>query len=437
MLRRGRAPVLLALVLVQAAAACSAGGTAPRVTYGPDIVIGVPLAATGNLADEGALAHRGYDLWLDWVDGARGGLQVGGVRHRLRLDYQDDGSQPAADGQLAASMVAGNRVRFLLGPYGASNVAEVAAVADRAHVPMVSANGSSSSIFGRGYRYVFGIQTPAARDLQVVFDMAAALRPRPATVAMLSADDAYSEEVAAGAVADATARGFHVVLDQTYPDGSTELAGVLARVKALSPDIVVDSGHLVEAVALNKAAKDLRLAAKLIVYTVGPAVPNFVQTLGSDADYTVTGSQWTAAAMYRPDYYLTAEQYVAAYHRKFATQDDPSSQVADATAAGLALGRAIEQAGSLDPDRVRGALAALDVMTFFGRLKFDASGQNMYKPMMVEQVQGGRPRTVWPLELAGAPARYPVPSWAVRTGTPDPAPQPVELPATGMPMRDP
>ncbi|TMC11016.1 MAG: hypothetical protein E6J41_07095 [Chloroflexi bacterium] len=131
---------------------------------------------------------------------------------------------------------------------------------------------------------------------------------------------------------------------------------------------------------------------------------------------------------------MTSDQYVAAYQRKYATRDDPSSQVADATAAGLALERAIEEAGSVDPDRVRDELASLDVMTFFGRLKFDATGQNVYKPMLVEQIQSGRPRTVWPLELAGSPAQYPVPTWAVRTGTPDPAPQPVKLPATGMPV---
>jgi branched-chain amino acid transport system substrate-binding protein len=431
MLRRERALVVSALSLVLVG--CGTGPVASPVTFGPDVVIGVPLAATGNLAVEGAMARQGYDLWRDWVNGAHGGIQVAGVRHRVRLEYQDDTSQPDLDGQFAERMVADDGVRFLLGPYGASNVAAAAAVADRNHVPLVSANGSSSAIFSRGYRYVFGVQTPAARNLQVVFDMAAALRPRPTTVAMLSADDGFSEEVAAGALDDARARGFRVVFDQSYPNGSTSLAGLLAQAKARNPDVVVDSGHLLEAVALNKAAKDLRLAAKLLVFTVGPAVPNFVQTLGSDADYTVTGSQWTAAARYRPDYYLTSEQYVAAYRRRFGTAADPNYQVADATAAAVALERAIEQAGSLDPERVRDALASLDVMTFFGRIKFDVNGQNIYKPMMVEQIQSGRPRTVWPLELAGVPAQYPLPTWAARTGTPDPTPQPVKLPATGMP----
>ncbi|HSR22091.1 MAG TPA: amino acid ABC transporter substrate-binding protein [Candidatus Eisenbacteria bacterium] len=416
---------------------CSMGSmsNAPAPKYGDDIVIGLPLAATGNLVQEGGMARQGYDLWLDWVNGTRGGIEVAGVRHRVRLDYQDDTSKPDVDGQLAEKMITDDKAQFFLGPYGASNTAAAAAVADRHHVPLVSANGSARSIFSKGYRYVFGVQTPAEKNLQVVFDLAGTLNPKPATVAMLSADDSFSVEVAKGALDYATAKGLQVVFSQQYPNGSTNLAGLVAQAKAKSPDIVVNSGHLLEAVAVNKAARDLRFSAKMFVYSVGPTMPNFVQSLGKDADFVVTGSQWTAQAQYKPDYYLSETQYVAAYRKKYNTQDEPNYQVADATAAGVALERAIERAGSLDPDRVRDSLASLDLMTFFGRIKFDASGQNVFKPMMVEQIQSGRRQTVWPLEVSGASAMYPAPTWAVRTGTPDPTPPPAKLPATGVEPR--
>jgi branched-chain amino acid transport system substrate-binding protein len=410
---------------------CSMGSSAPTPKYGDDVVIGLPLAASGNLSQEGSMARQGYDLWLDWVNGTRGGIEVAGVRHRVRIDYQDDGSKPDQDAQLAERMITQDGVRFMLGPYGASNTAAAAAVADKHHVPLISANGSAHSIFSKGYRYVFGVQTPAEKNLQVVFDLAGTLNPKPATVAMLAADDSFSVEVAKGALDYAAGRGLRLVFNQTYPSGSTDLAGLVAQAKATNPDVVVNSGHLLEAVAVNKAAKDLRFSAKLFVYSVGPTMPSFVQSLGKDADFVVTGSQWTAAAQYRPDYYLTEAQYVAAYRKKFNTQDEPNYQVADATAAGVALERAIEKANSLDPDRVRDALASLDLMTFFGRIKFDTNGQNVFKPMMVEQIQSGRRQTIWPLEVSGVNAQYPAPTWAIRTGTPDPAPPPAKLPATG------
>jgi branched-chain amino acid transport system substrate-binding protein len=435
-MRRGERLVVLSVASL-AILGCSmqSMSSQPQATYGSDIVIGVPLAVTGNLSQEGAMAKQGYDLWLDWVNGARGGIEVQGIRHRVRLDYRDDTSLPEVDGQLAEQMLAEGRDQFLLGPYGASNTAAAADVAERHRVPLVSANGSARSIFSRGDRYVFGVQSPATQSLPVVLDLAATLNPRPTTVAMLSADDSFSMEVARSALDYATSRGFQVVFDQQYPSGSTDLAALVAQAKAAGPDVVVNSGHLLEAVAVSKAARDLRLSAKMFVYTVGPTLPSFQQALGADADFVVTGSQWTPAARYQPDYYLTSAEYVAAYRAKFGTAAEPSYQVADATAAAVSLERAIERADSLAPERVRDALASLDLMTFFGRIRFDASGQNVYKPMMVEQIQSGHPQTVWPLEVAGAHALYPAPTWAIRTGTPDPAPpaEPPKLPATGMP----
>ena len=73
----------------------------------------------------------------------------------------------------------------------------------------------------------------------------------------------------------------------------------------------------------------------------------------------------------------------------------PAYQVASATAAGLALQRAIEREDSLDPERVRNALASLDLVTFFGRIKFDEHGQNVSKTVVIEQIQDGKLATVW------------------------------------------
>jgi branched-chain amino acid transport system substrate-binding protein len=112
--------------------------------------------------------------------------------------------------------------------------------------------------------------------------------------------------------------------------------------------------------------------------------------------------------------YLTVPEYVMAYRRMFRTLDEPAYQVADSTAAGLALQRAIQNVGTLDPRRVRDALANLDMMTFYGRIKFDGHGVNVYKPMVVEQIQRSRERTVYPPEVADARPAYPTPPWDLR-----------------------
>lgn len=128
---------------------------------------------------------------------------------------------------------------------------------------------------------------------------------------------------------------------------------------------------------------------------------------------------------------MSSEDYVAAYRRKFNVAE-PTYATADATAAGIALQVAIQRAESLDPTRVRDALSSLDVNTFYGLIKFDDHGQNIYRSMLVEQIQNGQRLTVWPPELATATPQHPTPTWTVRGNLPPEAPA-AKLPGTGHP----
>ena len=106
--------------------------------------------------------------------------------------------------------------------------------------------------------------------------------------------------------------------------------------------------------------------------------------------------------------------YVKAYETKYKSTEPPDYHVAESTAGCLAFQKAIENAGSLDPTKVRDALAALDVMTFFGQIKFDSRGINIYKPMVVEQIQHGTHYTVFPASVANGQPQYPTPTWSSR-----------------------
>jgi branched-chain amino acid transport system substrate-binding protein len=279
---------------------------------------------------------------------------------------------------------------------------------------MVEANGAAQSIFNQGYKYTFGVLSPANKYLEGVIDMAATLSPKPTTIAMLSADDNFSLEVADAIISYAPTKGMNVVLYKKYKNGATNLAAEVQAAKAVNADIVLNSGHLQEAIAINKAAKEQKLNAKIFAYSVGPSTPDFITALGKDADFVYDGSQWTPQVKYTPAFYLTVSQYAAAYKAKYPGLGDPDYHVAESTAACLALQRAIENAGSLDPKKVRDALAALDVTVFFGQVKFDSRGINIYKPMVVEQIQNGVHHTVFPVAVADKAPIYPTPTWDQR-----------------------
>jgi branched-chain amino acid transport system substrate-binding protein len=409
----GKKHVSGALGVALVALACGSAGGGGATTTGADIIIGAPMSITGAQSKEGALAKQGYDMWLKWING-QGGIDVKGTKHKVQIKYKDDQSKPDISAQQTQTLVTQENAQFLLGPYGSATTASDAVVAERSSIPMVEANGAALSIFSQGYKYVFGVLSPSDRYMAGVIDMAATLNPKPSTFAILSADDNFSLEVGKAANDYAASKGFQVAYNDKYPNGSTNLSGLIANAKAHSPDVLINSGHLQEAIAIHKAAKDLKLDAKVFAYSVGPSTPDFIQALGKDANFVFDGSQWTPQVKSKPQFYLSSAAYVAEYKKQFSTQDDPDYHVAESTAACLALQRAIENSGSLKADKVRAALAGLDVNTFFGRIKFDSRGINTFKPMVVEQIQDGQHHTVFPADVADTKPQYPTPAWSAR-----------------------
>lgn len=392
-----------------ASAATGGSATASLPLASTKIVFGAPISLTGSTAKEGAQTKNGYELWVEAVNKA-GGIPVGGQRYLVDLKVLDDQSSGETSAQLAEKLIKEEKVNFLLGPYGTTPTFNDARVAEQNGIPMVEGNGAAERIFNQGYKYTFGVLSPAPNYLRGVLDFAVAQSPKPATVAILYADDAFSVEVADAAKKRAEEIGLKVNYFEKYKDKETNLTAQLTAVKNANPDLVINAGHLQEAIAIMKQAKDLGVNPKLFAFSVGPALPDFVNSLGADANFVVTGSQWSSAVKYQgDDYWKTAQAYSDAYKAKYG--EEPAYQAAESTACGLAFEAAIRAANSLAPDKVRDALAKLDIKTFYGPIKFDSRGANVTKAMVVEQIQAGKRVTVWPTDVANAKGLWPSPEW--------------------------
>jgi branched-chain amino acid transport system substrate-binding protein len=101
----------------------------------------------------------------------------------------------------------------------------------------------------------------------------------------------------------------------------------------------------------------------------------------------------------------TAKDYARDFEKRFGAKAEYHS--AEAAAACLAIVQAVEKAGSTDPKKVRDALAALDIESFFGPIKFNDRGQNVSKPMSAIQIQNGEVVTVYPKDQQQAPLQWP------------------------------
>jgi branched-chain amino acid transport system substrate-binding protein len=377
---------------------------------GPPLVFGATISITGPTAKEGEYTRDGYLLAVEAINRA-GGIRVGDKHYRVALQYYDDQSDPQRVPALYQKLLNEDHVNFLLGPYTSALTAAAAPVAEAGRVPMVDAHGSAESIFAHGYRYTFGILSPARNYLRGVIAVVHSKDPTAHTVALLGADEPFAHEVLTGAADYAHDAGLIVVYSAFYPVNPPDLTPLLLAAQAQHPDILLGAGHLQDSLLITRQAHDLGLAPRAMGFTAGPSAPEFRTNLGAGANYIFGATQWTDALQYRgDDPWETPRAYAAAFKAQHPDYSEVPYQTAESSAALIVFQRAIETAGSLDPDQVRAALAGLDMMTFYGRIKFDSRGVNIYKPMAVEQLQpDGRKYTVFPQDAAEKDALYPMP----------------------------
>jgi branched-chain amino acid transport system substrate-binding protein len=390
-----------------AATGCGSKGEKAAAGNGDSLVIGASLSLTGSLAREGLLTREGYDLCAQTVNG-KGGVSVAGKRYKLEIQYQDDTSKP----DIAATLVQqfnDKGVKLILGPYGSATTQAAAAVIERNNQVMADSAGADDNIFTKGYKRTFAVLSPATTYASsIVKALAEMATPKPKRIALLSADDGFSKTAIKGAADEAKAQGMDVVATEYFPSGATDVSAALTKVKGKNPDVIIGSVHLVEGIAIVKQAKELGVRPTGgFGETVAPPTPDFVKTLGPDAEGVLGSTQWTKTTGGRDEWFGTAQDYVNSFQAKF--NRTPEYHNAEATAACLALVLGAERSGSVDPDKIRDAIADLDTGTFFGRISFDPTGKNVNKPMSVIQIQHGKAVTVWPKADAEAPLVWPGP----------------------------
>lgn len=404
--RRARSSrvALAGLLVACAASACGRAHSADTGTGGL-LRVGSALSLTGDLVSEGRLTEEGYEYCQDVIN-AHGGVRVGGRHRTLSISYSDDESSPTLSAQIVQEFN-DEGIKFILGPYSSEANATVAAVAQINGQVVVDSGGADNAIFSHGYTQIFGVESPASNYAASIIDAVVQdARPVPKTVAVVSADDNFSQEVARSAIRDASKKhGLDVLPLLTFPAGATDLSSVITRLRAEHPDLVIESGHFVEGAALVAQAAMLGLRPEGIGETVAPTDPAFVGSLGSLANGVIGSTQWVPTWPGRDAYFGTATDYAKGFKARFGFT--PDYHAAEASAACLALVLAIEHAGSTNPARVTAALGRLDVDSFFGRIRFARDGQDTTRSMAVIQIQHGRPVTIWPRSLAQAPLRWP------------------------------
>jgi branched-chain amino acid transport system substrate-binding protein len=129
------------------------------------------------------------------------------------------------------------------------------------------------------------------------------------------------------------------------------------------------------------------------------------ENMGGQAEGVLCASQWDRSLAYKDKWFGSAEEYAKTFEKEF--KYPAPYQAAESTASVLVFADAFQRAASLDPAKVRDAIAKTDMMTFYGPIKFDETGKNTAKPMVLYQVQHGDYKVVFPTKWAEAKIVYP------------------------------
>jgi branched-chain amino acid transport system substrate-binding protein len=383
---------------------------------GDTIVLGAALSFTGKYKTNGKHTKNGYDLAVKRVN-EMGGVKVDGKSYKLKVVYYDDESTPTRGAQLAERLIKQDGVKFMLGPYSSGLTKAMAPVTEKYKIPMIEGNGASRSLFNKGYRYLFAVLSTSEQYLAETINLAAEQAKAQGKdlgsikVAIAVENDPFSQDVRAGVVDDAAKYGMKVVIDDKLPKELNDMTATLTKVKALKPDLLVVSGHSKGAATAIRQIAEQRVDVPMLGMTHCEAA-DVTGKFGGQAEYTLCATQWAETMTYKDDYFGSAGDYAKLFEKEY--EYVPPYQAAESSASVLVWVDALKRANSFETDKLRDAIAATDMQTFYGNVKFDDTGKNIAKPMVLRQVQGGQYNVVAPTKWASDKLIFPRPSWSQR-----------------------
>ena len=379
------------------------------------IELGAAISLTGKYATNGVNTKDGYEYAIQKIR-ENGGVMVGDKCYNFNVTYYDDESKGDRGATLAERLINQDGVQYMLGPYSSGLTTAIAPVTEKYGIPMVEAEGASRSLFNKGYKYLFAVLSTSEQYLASAITLAAekateeGKSPSDVTVAVAVENDPFSLDIRAGILEDAAKYDMKIVVDEKLPRDLSDMTSILTKVKLVKPDVLVVSGHSKGAATAVRQISEQGVSVPLVAMTHCESA-DVVGNFGDAAENILCSTQWDETLTYEDEIFGTAAEYNTGIKEAFPAYADRAVpyQTAQASAAVYVYADAFTRAGSLDKDAVRDALAQTDMMTFYGGVKFSEAGNNIAKPMVLRQIQGGAYKVVAPSAFAAADLIWPRP----------------------------
>jgi branched-chain amino acid transport system substrate-binding protein len=414
---------VLCVALVVLAASCTGSEPSSPATSVDEVRIGLLAPLSGPDKAIGTDSERGAQLAAALLSGedevSLAGIGSGGLsrlgRPKVSIVSANTGGDAAAGARAASELVTGKQVAGLVGAYHAEVTSSASRRTERLGVPFVNGDASADFLTENGLDWFFRTG-PTDRTLAESFFSALGAvgdpgDPKVQKIGILNVRDQQGEVAARLTRALAVQGGYQVAATATFARDQKDLATAVGKLRAAAPDAVFliasDAGQTQG--ALRTFTRLGYAPPGLLAFGAGFFETPAIQAAGSDSKGLLASAGWSREVAARNP---AAKPVIELYEE---TYGSPMSEVAAGSfTAVLTLAKAMDDAGSIEPDRVRTALLSLDIpgrdtiMPWNG-VRFDTTHQNTGAAGVVEQVDDNDVlRVVFPGELAQAPAKWPL-----------------------------
>ncbi len=379
------------------AAGAFAASALPRRAAAADMVnIGGLYPVTGSFAQIGQGCANAAKLAVQMVNDAGGIKSLGGAKLNLILsDVQSDTTVTRTE---TDRLISGYKLSAIHGCFASALTLIASEVAERAKMPLIT--GSSSDQLNQGRHYTF---TPFARASQFALaqlQMAKLVSDAP-KVAVIFENTAFGTATSKGLREQAPAQGVEIVMFEPYSAGLTDASPLINKVKASGANMLFPVSYLNDLILIIRAIKQVGLQIAINGGSGGFVIPDFYKNVGNLAEGLLGVAHWNH------DMNADSQNVNAAFQKQYG--EFLFEYAGGLVAQTFMIADALERAASTDPQKVRDALAALDVSTGYaamcpgGKVKFGPDGKNIYAHPVGVQWQHADLASVFPKDEARAP----------------------------------
>lgn len=387
---------------------CSSAGTEPPgAAVATTIKVGGIISLTGPDSNIGSQIQIGYEFAVEDINKA-GGIFVKEYNKKIPLELKILDMESSAEKAIARAETLYSKEN-VVAYIGTTYIGAASGIAEKNKVPTILVASAAQSSHERGYKYWFSLSDKAPDIAKAAFDVLDMIpqNSRPNSIAIFEEQTDFGIEQSRYFREEAEKRGYKVAAVEKYNMMAKDFSPLILSAKAAKAEALLGCPITPDGIAMVRQMKELDYNPKFMLLERASTDLSWTQAMGELGDYVVSVPGW------HPD--LTFPGVAELDSRYVARYSQPTGPfVGQAYATIQVLADAIGRAGSLDREKIREALAATDLMTVQGPVKFRPNGTNVTPHAASTQWQKGQNMLIWPVSAPAVPLLYPIPPWKDR-----------------------